>query len=45
MVKLQFVKGRYYLTIPKMLVERKSWKKGQELFLAFNEKGRIEVIE
>lgn len=43
MPKLQLVKGRYSITIPKELVEKKKWEKGQNLYLIFNEKGEISV--
>lgn len=46
MTKLQKAKtGRYFITIPKLLVERKKWNKGQNLYLTFNEKGNVEIIE
>lgn len=43
MPKLQEVKGRYFITVSKDLVKRKGWKKGQELFFVFNEKGEIAI--
>ena len=43
MPKLQEVKGRYFITVPKGLVEKKDWKKGQELFFVFNERGEIAI--
>ena len=43
MPRLQEVKGRYFITIPKSLVEKKGWKKAQELFFVFNEKGEIAI--
>lgn len=36
---------RYFITIPKNLVEQKGWKKGQNLFFLFNERGNIEITE
>jgi len=43
--KLQSVNGRYFITIPKDMVEKKSWVKGQALFFTWNERGNIEVHE
>lgn len=43
--KLQEAKNRFSITIPRTLVERKGWKKGQELLLMFNEKGNVEIIQ
>jgi hypothetical protein len=54
MVKLQQIviktpKGtetqRYFITLPRAMVERKGWKKGQELALTWNEHGHIEIHE
>jgi len=45
MVKLQESKGRYFLSIPRTLVKQKNWKKGQDLFLVFNERGNIEITD
>ena len=43
MPRLQEVKGRYFITIPKGLVKKKGWIKSQELFFVFNEKGEIAI--
>jgi len=45
MVKLQESKDRYFISIPRTLVKQKNWKKGQDLFLVFNERGNIEVTD
>jgi hypothetical protein len=45
MVKLQESKDRYFLSIPRTLVKQKNWKKGQDLFLVFNERGNIEIAD
>ena len=45
MVKLQEVKGRFLLSIPKDLVKWKKWIKGQELAIGFNERGNLEISE
>jgi hypothetical protein len=45
MTKLQEQKDRYFITIPKTLVNQKNWKKGQDLFLVFNERGNIEITD
>ncbi len=43
MPKLQEVQGQYTITIPYELVKKKGWKKGESLFLVFNERGNIEI--
>ncbi len=51
MVKLQEIKEKqghkdrlkYSITIPKLMVEKKKWVKGQDLFFIFNERGNIEI--
>ncbi len=45
MVKIQFVKDRYFITLPKSLVKLKAWNKGTELFMVFNEHGDIAIRE
>lgn len=45
MVKLQHSQGRYFLSIPKDFVDKKKWKKGQRLIIAFNERGNLEIQE
>lgn len=43
MPKLQQVKDRYFITIPKDMIIKKGWTKGQSLFFVFNEKGEIAI--
>jgi len=43
MPKLQQVKERYFITLPKTMVDKKEWKKGQELLFTWNERGNIEI--
>jgi len=43
MPKLQKTDDRYFITIPKPMVERKKWEKGKELFFTWNERGHIEI--
>lgn len=45
MPKLQETNGRFFITLPKDMVDKKGWKKGQNLFFVFNERGNIEVTE
>ena len=45
MPKIQEVKGRYFITIPSALVRQKDWKKAQELFFIFNERGNVELTD
>jgi hypothetical protein len=45
MPKLQETKGRYFITIPSGMVQRKKWKKAQPLFFTWNERGNIEIHE
>jgi len=44
-MKIQEVKGRYFISIPINLVKQKEWKKGQDIFLVFNERGNIELTD
>jgi|TARA_R100000093_G_scaffold43835_2_gene22741 hypothetical protein len=41
--KIQEYKGRFFVTLPKDLVEQKDWKKGQRVNLMFNERGNVEL--
>lgn len=34
MVKLQEIKNRFFITLPKEHVKKFDWKKGQELYIA-----------
>ena len=43
MPKLQETKGRYFITIPKDMVDKKNWTKGTALFFTWNERGNIEI--
>lgn len=43
MPKLQQTKDRYFITLPKDLIEKKKWTKGQNLFFMFNERGNLEI--
>jgi hypothetical protein len=45
MPKLQELNNRFFITLPKELVNKKAWKKGQDLFLVFNERGNIEISD
>jgi hypothetical protein len=53
MVKLQQVKEKqgqmlrikYSITLPRLMIDRKGWKKGQDLFFIFNERGNIEITD
>ncbi len=45
MVKLQEVKNRYSITIPKQYVKLKKWEKGQELVVGFDHNGDIVIKE
>jgi bifunctional DNA-binding transcriptional regulator/antitoxin component of YhaV-PrlF toxin-antitoxin module len=45
-MKLQKSKNnQYYITLPKLMVEAKGWKKGQELKIEFNHKGEFILKE
>ncbi len=44
-MKLQELKGRYLIGIPKDLIKAKKWDKGKDLLVAFNERGNIEIRE
>jgi len=43
MPKLQQTNDRYFITVPRDLVEKKEWKKGQSLYFVFNERGNMEI--
>ena len=48
-MKLQTVKRpdgqlRYFLTLPKAIVEAIKWKQGTDLKIQFNEKGNLEYV-
>ena len=45
MVKLQQNKGQFFVAIPKLIVKKKGWNKGQELIASFNENGDIVLVE
>lgn len=45
MPKLQETKGRFFITIPKEMVDKKKWEKHQQLFFTWNERGNIEIHE
>ena len=45
MIKLQKFKEQFSITIPKVLIESKGWKKGQNLKVVFNHKGNLEITE
>lgn len=44
-LKVQEVKGRYSIGIPKDIIKAKKWTKGIELLLVFNERGNVELKE
>ena len=45
MAKLIESQGRFNVTIPKDIIKRKKWKRGQELFVALNDKENVEIKE
>lgn len=45
MPKLQKTKNRYFITLPRSLIEKKKWEKGQDLYICFNERGNMEIQE
>jgi len=53
MVKLQEVtekvqgkeRFKYSITVPRLMVQKKGWVKGQDLFFVFNERGNIEITD
>lgn len=44
-MKLQELRGRFFLTIPKSIAVAKGWKKGDELITVFNAKGELVIQE
>lgn len=45
MPKLQQTNDRYFITIPRDMVTKKKWNKGQSLTFTWNERGHIEIHE
>jgi len=45
MAKLQESKGMFWVIIPKLMIKKKGWKKGQELILSFDQDGNVVIIE
>ena len=45
MVKLQENSGQFFVAVPKLMVKKKKWKKGQEIIASFNENGDIVLME
>jgi len=45
MVKLIESQGRWNVTIPKDIIMKKKWKKGQGLWVKINEKDNVEIEE
>lgn len=45
MAKLQESKGMSWVIIPKLIIKKKGWKKGQELILSFDQDGNVVIME
>lgn len=45
MVKIQEAKSQFWITIPKLMIKKKGWKKGQELLWSFNQDGNLVLME
>jgi hypothetical protein len=45
MVKLQSSKNMFFIAIPKLIVKKKGWKKGQELIASFDQDGNVVLLE
>jgi len=45
MVKLQEVNGQYTIAVPKLMVKKKRWTKGQEFVWSFNENGNLVLMD
>lgn len=45
MVKLQESMERWSVTIPKDYIQKKKWKKGDNLIWSFNERGNLELSD
>jgi hypothetical protein len=43
MPKLQQTKDRYFITMPRSMIEKKKWKKGQDLCFTWNHNGNVEI--
>ena len=45
MVKLQEAKGQFIMTIPKLVIKKKGWKKGQKLIMQFDQNENAVLME
>lgn len=45
MILQRTIKGQYFITLPKQVVEAKGWDKGQKIKIRFNERGNLELEE
>jgi len=45
MVKIQESAGRHFVTIPKEIMMRKKWKKGDRVLWSYNDRGCPELQE
>ena len=45
MVKLQRVKDRFFITVPKEKIKRKNWSGGEEFDVEFDSDGALRYIE
>lgn len=43
MVKIQQVKDRFFISVPKEYIAQANWKKGDDVTVSFNERGNIEL--
>lgn len=43
MPKIQESKGRFWITLPKPLVLAMGWKKGKNIDIRFNDRGKLEI--
>lgn len=45
MPKLQENSSQFFVNVPKLMVKKKKWVKGQELVWSFNENGDLVLME
>ena len=44
-MKIQENKDRFFVSIPKVMIKKKGWKKGQEVCASFDQDGNIVIME
>ncbi len=45
MTKLQYSQGQFTISVPRLMVKKKKWEKGQELIWSFDQEGNLVLME